>query len=650
MMLSGRSLSLVPQRGVVLPIALILLTVMTLSGVTAISVNQKNMRIAAHQSQYLDAFLAAEAGLQAAADALAAAVAGGLASPTDEAIWAGSAITDRIPSITWTDAASAEPYGTDQLSGYFVEDIADVAGLVRLRVVGLTEGIGPRDGRTLVMTFESGESGSSGTALFEDVLTACRHVNVIGSGSIRSYDSLAPELGELYRANISNRLAGGRIELNGNGNGNGSIFGSARSTAGGNIGGTLMGEFVAGGNVTTDSGTAVCGRISATGDVSTSGNFALGPSANSDCSHVTLASPAGIQGRNVYLTASAEVDGNVDAHGNLSMSGNAKIHHDANVAGNYNLQGSGSVLGTLTYGGSGTQTGGGSIGTLAYSPGLVVPIATGVPTRTCEPAGFSISELMTAKRPSTDAILDGNIRKLEEESSDQLITHLRAQGDFDSGVQQDLDQDPDITVAITGNVDLKGWRNLNFPANQNVTLRVDGDFGIGGSAGIVIPSNVDVTLWVGGDVDLAGSGTISIGTNSTLSLYVKGESKLGNNPFHFPNNRSVVERTDDDGKTYMAPSVALYSDIHAADGVPGHKEDISVTGASTIYAAIYAPYARVDIGGSGELRGAVWAHDIKVFGSGSLRYDVQLARAQTGAGGGGGSGGLTRLRWSEAVN
>lgn len=65
------------------------------------------MRIAAHQSQYLDAFLAAEAGLQAAADRLAAAVAGGLAPPTDDAIWAGSAITDRIPSITWTSAASA---------------------------------------------------------------------------------------------------------------------------------------------------------------------------------------------------------------------------------------------------------------------------------------------------------------------------------------------------------------------------------------------------------------------------------------------------------------------------------------------------------------------------------------------------------------
>jgi hypothetical protein len=643
MMLSGRSLSLVPQRGVVLPIALILLTVMTLSGVTAISVNQKNMRIAAHQSQYLDAFLAAEAGLQAAADALEAAVAGGLAPPTDDTIWSGSAITDRIPSITWTDAGSAEPYGTDLLSGYFVEDIADVGGLVRLRVVGITEGIGPREGRTLVMTFEP---GSSGTALFEDVLTACRHVDVIGSGSIRSYDSLAPELGELYRANISNRLAGGRIELNGNG----SIFGSARSTAGGNIGGTLMGEFVASGNVTANSGTSVCGRISATGDVSTSGNFALGPSAHSDCSHVTLATPAGIQGRNVYLTASAEVDGNVDAHGNLSMSGNARIHHDANVAGNYNLQNSGTVQGTLTYGGSGTQTGGGSIGTLVHRPGLVVPSASGVPTRTCEPEGVSIRELMTAKRPSTDAILSGKLPELKSNSSDQLIPHLRAQGGFEPGVQQDLDVDPAITVAITGNVDLKGWRNLNFPANQNVNLRVDGDFGIGGSAGIVIPSNVDVTLWVGGDVNLAGSGSISLGANSTLSLYVKGESKLGNNPFHFPNNRSVVERTDDDGQTYMAPSVALYSDIHASDGVPGHQDDISVTGASAIYTAIYAPYARVGIGGSGELRGAVWAHDIKVFGSGSLRYDVQLARAQTGAGGGGGTGGLTRLSWSEAVH
>jgi hypothetical protein len=332
------------------------------------------------------------------------------------------------------------------------------------------------------------------------------------------------------------------------------------------------------------------------------------------------------------------------------MSGNARIHHDANVAGNYNLQNSGTVQGTLTYGGSGTQTGGGSIGTLVHRPGLVVPSASGVPTRTCEPEGVSIRELMTAKRPSTDAILSGKLPELKSNSSDQLIPHLRAQGGFEPGVQQDLDVDPAITVAITGNVDLKGWRNLNFPANQNVNLRVDGDFGIGGSAGIVIPSNVDVTLWVGGDVNLAGSGSISLGANSTLSLYVKGESKLGNNPFHFPNNRSVVERTDDDGQTYMAPSVALYSDIHASDGVPGHQDDISVTGASAIYTAIYAPYARVGIGGSGELRGAVWAHDIKVFGSGSLRYDVQLARAQTGAGGGGGTGGLTRLSWSEAVH
>ena len=597
----SRSLKFAPQRGVVLPIALIMLTVMTLSGVTAIAVNQRNMRIVAHQSQYLDAFLAAEAGLRAAADALEAAVADGLAPPTDDATWTGSAITDRIPAITWTSAASAEPYGIDQLSGYFVEDIADVDGRVRLRVVGITEGIGPREGRTLVMMFELSESGP---ALFEDALTACRDVDVTGSGSIRSYDSLAPELGELYKANISNRLAGGRIELKGNG----SIFGSARSTAGGNIGGTLMGEFVAGGNVTTDSGTRVCGRISATGDVSTSGNFALGPSSHSDCSQVTLAAPAGIQGRNVSLTASAEVDGNVDAHGNLSASGNARIHHDANVAGNYSLSGSGTVQGTLTYGGSGTLQGGGSIGELVHSPGLVVPSAPGVPTRTCESAGVGIRELMTAKRPSTDAILSGDLPQLKNNSSEQLVSYLRAQSGFEPGVQQDLDVDPAITVAITGNVDLKGSRNLHFPANQHVTLRVDGNFEIGGSAGIVIPSNVD-----------------------------------------FPNNRSVVERTDDDGQTYMAPSVALYSDIHASDGEPGHKEDISVTGASTIYAAIYAPYARVDIGGSGELRGAVWAHDIAVSGNGSLIYDVQLARAQTGAGEGGGSGGLTRLSWSEAL-
>jgi hypothetical protein len=410
-----------------------------------------------------------------------------------------------------------------------------------------------------------------------------------------------------------------------------------------------MGEFVAGGNVTTDSGTRICGRISATGDVSTSGNLALGPSAHSDCSQVTLAAPAGIQGRNVSLTASAEVDGNVDAHVNLSVGGNAKIHHDANVADNYSLSGSGTIQGTLTYGDSGTLTGGGSIGTLVHSPGLVVPIASGVPTRSCEPAGVSIRELMTAKRPSTDAILDGNLPSLGNNSSDQLVPHLRAQGSFEPGVQQDLDEDPDITVAITGNVDLKGWRNLHFPESQDVTLRVDGDFEIGGSAGIVIPSNVDVTLWVGGDVDLAGSGNISLGASSTLSLYVKGESALGNNPFHFPNNRSVVERLDAQGQPYVVPSVALYSDIHASDGQPGQQDDISVSGSSSIYAAIYAPYARVAIAGSGELRGAVWAHDIAVSGNGSLIYDVQLARAQTGAGEGGGSGGLTRLSWSEAL-
>ncbi|NCA71804.1 MAG: hypothetical protein EOM91_17335 [Sphingobacteriia bacterium] len=417
MMSFSQSMSSAAQRGAVLPIALVLLTVMTLSGVTAIAVNQKNTRIASHQSQYLDAFLAAEAGLQQAADALVAAVTGGLAPPADGVVWSGSVITDLIPSITWTSANSAMPYGTDLLSSYFVEDIAAVNGLVRLRVVGLTEGIGPREGRTLVMMFEASRPGP---ALFEDVLTACRNVTVSGSGSIRSHDSLAPGLGELYRANISNRLAGGRIDLNGNA----AIYGSARSTAGGNIGGTLMGEFIAGGNVTTNSNTRVCGRISTTGDLSTFGSFALGPSSHNDCMHVPLTLPAGIQGRHVSLTSSADVDGTVDVQGNLTAVGSAKVRQDANVAGNYSLSGSGTVKGTLTYGGSGTQTGGSSIGTLVHHPGLVVPSASGVPTRSCEPAGVSIRELMTAKRPRTDAILDGKLPELKWNSSDQLIPYL----------------------------------------------------------------------------------------------------------------------------------------------------------------------------------------------------------------------------------
>lgn len=47
-------------------------------------------------------------------------------------------------------------------------------------------------------------------------------------------------------------------------------------------------------------------------------------------------------------------------------------------------------------------------------------------------------------------------------------------------------------------------------------------------------------------------------------------------------------------------------------------ENVKIAGSSQAMAMIYAPFATVDIGGSGGLRGAVWGERVNVSGAGRI--------------------------------
>lgn len=627
------------QRGLALVIVLILLLVMTLIGSTAISTTQQQERISAHQRQHAHALYAAEFGLERAAAILLAVLKDGLTAP-EEAVWGGSEIIDQL-GIDWVSADAAEPYGAGDFAGYFIDEIRFAGGGVQITAAGRTAGVARRQ---ITSTFRIDQT-PGGASPFMNPLTVCDSVQITGSGAIRSYDSLNPGAGEQYQAHVVVREAGGSVALQGAS----SIFGSVEGPAdSGHFGGNLYGDFRINGNITTNSGTRVCGQVSTRANFTSSGNFNLGANTLAGCAAAGI-TESGITAQDIRLNAGSSVNGRLRAAGDLSTSGNTSVTGASHqVAGNVSRTGSSSIQTELAYGGSHNAQGNHQTGVLLNVPGLTVSLPPALEPQPCEPPGMSIHQIMSANLPQTDAVLHGNLPPMVWDSPDHLIGYLEDRG-MDPGQLQDFDADPTLTFRITGSADLGGYRTLQFPAGKNIVLRIDGDIDLGGSARISIPADVDVTFYVGGDVNFGGSGSLELGNNATVTFFVRGNADLGNNPVQFQTIESVVQRADSQGNPILRPRLSYFSDVHRSNA-PGHGDNIRVRGNSSLYGAFYAPEATLGLRGSGELRGSVWVHSAEITGNADIVYDIQLGQAQTGPGGGGGAGTrLVRAGWSEVI-
>jgi len=128
----------------------------------------------------------------------------------------------------------------------------------------------------------------------------------------------------------------------------------------------------------------------------------------------------------------------------------------------------------------------------------------------------------------------------------------------------------------------------------------------------------DVTIFVDGDFVMSGSPEIKVLEDSSLTLIVTGKVILGGSAKITTEVQSLTE-------SGLAP-FRIYSSYG------GEDTGINLSGALEMYAQIYAPLAKVDISGSGELFGAIRGKTVAVSGGAKIHYDAALGATSQGSG------------------
>lgn len=186
---------------------------------------------------------------------------------------------------------------------------------------------------------------------------------------------------------------------------------------------------------------------------------------------------------------------------------------------------------------------------------------------------YEYTNIRVGKSPLVDATISGN----------GLVGYNEADDVRDNQVMVEaVDYDVSEVPKIAGNYPVLRTRDFNqtngsLTVTGDTVLIVDGDLtlGGGGDEGLIFAGDSSLTVLVTGDVDLKSSLQMQ-------NLSVQTES----------------------GK----PRFAIYS----------LGESVKIAGNSQAMAMIYAPFATVDIGGSGGLRGVVWGERVDVSGAGRI--------------------------------
>ncbi len=126
----------------------------------------------------------------------------------------------------------------------------------------------------------------------------------------------------------------------------------------------------------------------------------------------------------------------------------------------------------------------------------------------------------------------------------------------------------------------------------------------------------DLTLFVDGNFSMAGSALMTIAAGSSLTLIVTGKVILAGSAKITTDAQSLTQ-------SGLAP-FRIYSSYNGKD------TGIRLSGATDMYAQIYAPLAKVDISGSGELFGAVRGKTVAVTGGAKIHYDAALGASSQG--------------------
>lgn len=185
-------------------------------------------------------------------------------------------------------------------------------------------------------------------------------------------------------------------------------------------------------------------------------------------------------------------------------------------------------------------------------------------------------------------------------------------GSLEIGSVDFLEGQPGQTAMRFSELDIgsNGSLTIGEPGNpQHIVMVVDGDVNVGGGGnGLIIAEGSTLTMVVGGSVHLQGS------------VDIRGAGV-------------VTPWTDNKGEQQLVPTLGIYSTGAL----------VRLRGNTDMYATVYAPFADVSVGGSGNLFGSVRGKTTEFFGSGGMHYDEALGRVAIGGNGEGGGNGAPSI-------
>ncbi|SER41378.1 Tfp pilus assembly protein PilX [Vreelandella subterranea] len=271
----------------------------------------------------------------------------------------------------------------------------------------------------------------------------------------------------------------------------------------------------------------------------------------------------------VRLTGSARVSGGITTSGDVEIKGGASVPDSIDAAGTIDSPNYWDEDDTKNFRENV------SFDSVRQDPLSIEDVYASLDRKTeaLKEGPYEYGDVRVGRYPLVDATISGN----------GLIGFNESKNPGENQVMVEAeDYDVSEVPMITGNYPVMRTRDFNqtngsLTVTGNAVLIVDGDLtlGGGGDEGLIFAGDSSLTVLVTGDVDL----------KSSLQMQ----------------NLSVKTQSGQ-------PRFAVYS----------LGENVKITGNSQAMAMIYAPFASVDIRGSGGLRGALWGESVDVRGAGRI--------------------------------
>lgn len=472
-----------PRRGIALISVLFVLAAILALGVGSLVLTHANLLMTQNLVAASVARGHAEAGVDAAIAAMAAAYDGTGAPPTH---------VTTLPSVLLDDAT---------MDYAFASPPAWSGDVVTIRVVGR----GPRDAEYVAEALVSFSGGvQSGVSPFTGAVIGCEGVLVSNSGRIDSFDSRVGPYSQATSgraASVQTVEPGAPIDLTGNSPIHGDVLSTGAVTTTGSS--RVLGEIRASGDVTIGANAVYEGGIRTTGsvrlnntatfhgDVSSNGDVVFG---NGATVHGSVLAGTGV----AFNNSGARVHGSLQAGGNVSRGhGNASVVH---------------VGGT-------TSTGSPPIPNLPVAPTVCDPMD--VASMAATYAGLPASGTLSTGWPRNRwELTPSGVRYFDE------TWNVREWVTDDSRVAHPVDLfDRPVSMIKTNDINL-GNGELRITGGD-VVLFVDGNLtlGTGGGAGLVIDPDSSLTVIVtgrtriGSSVQMAGRPPVNANGTPAFMLY-----------------------------------------------------------------------------------------------------------------------------------